>query len=176
MNRKHSVAGLVLIILFGLSLGSSLLPAAMADQLPKPTGKVLLTISGGISVTNSDDGAKFDYDMLSNLGLVDKNISTYWTSPDSIFTGVLARNIMALVGANGSWVRAVAANDYSVNLPLTDLTRFDTLLGLYHNSERMSMRDKGPVWLLYPNDSRPDKSESTINERMIWQLKSLQIH
>ena len=83
---------------------------------------------------------------------------------------------MTLLGANGTWVRAIAANDYSVNLPLTDLTGFDTLLGLSQNGERMKLRDKGPLWLLYPSDSRPDEPDTAINKRMVWQLKSLHIH
>lgn len=175
MNTKEPLERRLLIALLGMSVMLSLLPVAIADQLPKPTGKVLLTVTGNISVTNSDSGAQFDYNMLTQLGLVDKKIATVWTDPDSVFTGVLAREVMALVGANGSWVRAIAANDYSVNLPLTDLTSFDTLLGLSRNGERMKLRNKGPLWLLYPNDSRPAEPDSAINKRMVWQLKSLQI-
>lgn len=147
----------------------------LADSLPAPTGKILLTVSGGITKTNSENGAEFDFEMLSQLGLVDKQIVTQWTEPETVFTGVLTRELMALVGAEGSWVRAVAANDYSINIPLTDLTNFDTLLGLSLNGERMRLRDKGPLWLLYPNDNRPDEPESELNNRMVWQLTSLHI-
>ena len=173
---KHIVTRRTLIALLGVSILLGPLASVIAYQLPKPSGKVLLTVSGDISVTNSDSGAEFDYDMLNQLGLVDKKIATYWTGPDSIFTGVLTRELMALLGADGTWVRAIAANDYSVNLPLTDLTGFDTLLGLSQNGERMKLRDKGPLWLLYPNDSRPDEPDTAINKRMVWQLKSLHIH
>ena len=161
--------------LFTLITLLALISLANADSLAKPTGKVLLTISGDIELTNSASGAQFDYDMLEDLGFVDKKIATEWTGLDSVFTGVLARDVINLVGAKGTWVRAVAANDYSVNLPLTDLTRFETLLALSENGERMTLRDKGPLWLLYPNDSRPEVADYEIAKRMIWQLKSLQI-
>lgn len=147
----------------------------MADTLPAATGKVLLTISGDISNSNSDKGAEFDYAMLAQLGLIEKQIDTPWTDADSVFTGVLTRKLLELVGANGKWVRAGAANDYSINLPLNDLVQFDTLLGLALNGERLGLRSKGPVWLVYPNDSRPAEPQTEINKRMVWQLTSLQI-
>ena len=175
MNITYIIARRVLISLLALSLMMGLSQMSFADVLPTPTGKVLLTVSGNISLANSDSGAQFDYAMLSELGLVDKKIATHWTGPDNVFTGVLTRDLMTLVGAKGNWIRAVAANDYSVNFPLTDLTRFETMFGLSQNGQRLKLRDKGPLWLLYPNDSRPDELDSTINKRMIWQLKSLHI-
>ena len=164
-----------IIASLGLYVMLASLSAVCASSLPKPTGKILLTVTGNIEVTNADSGAQFDYEMLSQLGMVDKNIATQWTGNNSVFTGVLTREIMELVGAKGTWVRATAANDYSVNIPLTDLTRFETMLAVSKNGERMTLRDKGPLWLLYPNDSRPDNSDLAIKKRMVWQLESLQI-
>ena len=180
MKLNHSLAGCNLFGKIGLSwlllfMSVASASVASAESLARPTGKILLTVSGDIEVTNSDNGAQFDYEMLSQLGLVNKEIATHWTGPNSIFSGVLTRKLMTLLGARGTWVRAVAANDYSVNIPLTDFTEFETVLAMSQNGERLTLRDKGPLWLLYPNDSRPDDKDSIINRRMVWQLTSLQI-
>jgi hypothetical protein len=165
-----------LLTLFGLMVLTVVHSTVLADALPEPTGQVLLTITGDIERKNSEIGAQFDYDMLERLEFVEKNVITPWTEPESIFSGVLLRSLMEQVGASGNWVRAIAANDYSANIPLSDLTQFDTLLALSHNGKRMRLRDKGPLWLIYPNDSRPDKPESEINTRMVWQLVSLRVY
>ena len=175
MTLNYTLVRSNLLMLLGCSALLIVMGVACAESLPKPTGKILLTVSGDISVSNSNAGAQFDYKLLSQLGLIDKVIATQWTGPVSVFSGVLTRELMRVVGAKGNWVRAVAANDYSVNIPLTDLTDFETLLALSHNGERLKLRDKGPLWILYPNDSRPDELASAINQRMVWQLKSLHI-
>jgi len=174
MNRKmvRRVVGNILV----LATVAMFQPMAFAEILPAPTGRVLLTVSGDITRTNSEFGAQFDYDMLKQLGLIEKNIVTPWTAPDSRFTGVLARNLMEQVGARGQWVRATAANDFSANIPLTDLTEFNTLFALSLNGERMQLRNKGPIWLIYPTDSRPEETDAEINKRMVWQLVSLEIY
>lgn len=146
---------------------------ATAQPLPEPTERVLLTISGNIERTNSPEGARFDFGMLQELGLVSRRIDTEWTEGGTVFEGVLTRTLLEHVGARGEWVRASAANDYSANVPLSDLTEHDTLLALSRDGKRMSLRDKGPAWILYDNRDRPPVSQNELNDRMVWQLKSL---
>ncbi len=175
MARQTTQTRLCVVLIVVMKLCFPVFSFAQDIPLPKPSGKIILTVSGSIKLTNSNNGAEFDLDMLRELGLVEKQITNPWTEPNSVFEGVLARKLLAYLGAEGEWVRAAAANDYSVNIPLADLTQFDTLLGMSHNGRQMQLRDKGPVWLLYPNDNRPDVSESEINKRMVWQLTSLKI-
>lgn len=152
------------------------LTSAHADSLRKPAGPILLTITGAIAHKNSPNGAEFDYEMLQELGLVEQQIDTPWTDASSVFEGVLTRKLMQVIGAAGDWVTATAINDYRIVIPMSDLTDYDTMLGLSQNGKRMQVRDKGPLWILYNNDNQPPIEQSQLNKRMIWQLTSLSIH
>ena len=39
----------------------------------------------------------------------------------------------------------------------------------------MTVRDKGPFWIIYPFDSNPDYQSEVIYSRSIWQLNRLEV-
>jgi len=167
-SRFFAASVLTLLLSFGYG-------ELFAETLPTPTGRVLLTISGDIEHTNAPGKAEFDYEMLEKIGLVTMNIDTKWTSVGDVFQGILARNILDIVGAKGESIIATAANDYQITIPMSDLTDHDTLLAMTRNGVRMRLRDKGPIWLMYRKDDHPNLTDPQINSRMIWQLTTLSI-
>ncbi len=38
------------------------------------------------------------------------------------------------------------------------------------NGKPMRVRDKGPLWLVYPRDQRAELQNAVMDERWIWQL------
>jgi len=64
---------------------------------------------------------------------------------------------------------------YVITIPLSDLTEFDTMLALSMDGERMRLRSKGPAWILYDNQNRPDTGDTVLQSRMVWQLRKLTI-
>lgn len=173
-GRSRRAAGHVAA--FVLAVGAALAaPWLRAAELPRPTGRVILTVVGEIERSNAPGRAEFDYAMLAELGLVTRTVATPWTDPGTRFEGVPARALLERVGADGRWAVATAANDYRIDIPLDDLTEHDTLLALSKDGRRMPLRDKGPVWILYDDVDRPDIDEEDLRARMVWQLKTLEI-
>ena len=119
---------------------------AMADSLPVPQGRVLLTVTGAIDNTNVDGTAQFDRAMLEALGANDQNV-----------------------------VRAAAINDYRVEIPVSDAAEHEVVIALEHNGKPMRVRDKGPMWIIYPIEQSEVK-DSEFNSKMIWQLSTLHIY
>ncbi len=39
----------------------------------------------------------------------------------------------------------------------------------------MPIRDKGPLWLVYPYDSNPDLNTDKYYSRSVWQIKELNV-
>lgn len=146
---------------------------ARANVLPAPTGAVILTISGRIGVTNRDNTAQFDREGLEALGLESFTTSTPWFDGPQTFQGVPMSRIMRVVGAQGSAVTAIALNDYSTEIPMSDFTRFNVLLALKRNGEYMRVRDKGPLFIVYPYDSVPELRGQPYYGRSAWQLSQL---
>lgn len=72
-------------------------------------------------------------------------------------------------------VHLVAANDYSFDIPLSDLTEYDVILAMQADGTRLSIRDKGPIWLMYPVDDFPELQDPKYNLRLIWQLTVMEL-
>lgn len=162
-------------VLFVSLAALSVAPVVAQEPLPEPTGRVILVVSGNIAVTNSDEGAAFDREMLYALGLTEIATSTPWTDGVPTFKGVLARTVLERVGAEGTTVLASALNDYTVPVPIADFMDYDVLLATEMNGQEMQVSDKGPVWIVYPRDQNPGLQNRELHDRWVWQLKSLKV-
>ncbi len=156
-----------------LFLVAFLLPAdrqAFSDTLDMPSGPVILVVSGAIANSNVNGEAHFDYQMLEDLGLVKLVTWTPWTEGMPEFEGVRAGDLMSAVGARGKHLHARALNDYKVEIPISDFDRYEVIFALKQDGQRMRVRDKGPIWVIYRNPSSMD-----VRDKMIWQLNELRV-
>jgi hypothetical protein len=149
--------------------------AARAGELPLPQGPVVLTVSGSIANTNAEGHAKFDRNMLENIGLTEFRTMTNWFEDEVHFEGILARELLTVVAAEGKVVHAQALNGYHVEIPLDDFRSYDVLLALKMNGSYMKIRDKGPIWLVYPQSAHDELDRPEIYARWIWQLESFEV-
>ena len=163
MKLAYTIAGAA----FGLCLAA--LPA-LADVLPVPTGEVVLTISGAISNTNVDDTAQFDMDMLKAMDVETFETSTMWTEGVQTFTGVSLHALLEAVGADDVTIHATAINDYAVDIPPGDWKNEGPILAYERNGALMTIRNKGPLWIVYPFDSDARFRAEVIYSRSIWHL------
>lgn len=164
------------LICLGVLASLALLHAARpvsADPLPQPMGEVILTISGNIRQGNTPNGAEFDMAMLEGLGLTQLRTGTAWTSGPSLFEGVRARDVLALVGAEGAAVEAIAINDYATTIPMSDMQDYDVLLALKMDGQYLQTKDKGPIWVVYPRDQHSELQNSHHDKKWIWQLSDM---
>ncbi|MGR3479667.1 molybdopterin-dependent oxidoreductase [Salipiger marinus] len=145
-------------------------PVAAQEALPMPEGEPLLTVTGEISVTNQDEAAVFDRAMLESMETVTFTTSTIWTEGPQTFTGVPLSELMEAVGATGSSMKATAINDYAVDIPREDWVQDGPILAYLNDGEEMPVRDKGPLWVVYPYDLNASFQSEVIYSRSIWQL------
>jgi len=166
-----------LILLAALSVaGAALFGAAQAaSPLPKAGTPVLLEVTGKIRVTNEGEAARFDRDMLNALPQHRLETYTDWTEGPQVFEGPLLADVLERVGAYGSTLRATALNDYRVEIPRADSEAYPVVLALRQNGAPMSVRDKGPIWIIYPNATPESALASPHNDKSVWQLRSLDV-
>jgi len=154
-----------------VALALALTPFSVAAQsLDTPTGEVLLTVSGDIAITNGEGVALFDRDMLAALSPVTFTTSTIWTDGAQEFTGVPLNALLEVLQIGEATLNATAINDYAVEIPTSDAVEGGPIIAYLNNGEPMSIRDKGPLWVVYPYDSNDDYQTETIYSRSIWQL------
>jgi hypothetical protein len=157
-------------------LGACLaLGAGAAQALEQAKGKVLLTVTGKIGEKNTPDAAVFDLAMLEKLPQQNFSTQTPWAKGSTRFTGPLLRDVLAAVKASGSTIKALAINDYQTLIPMADASKFDMIVAYKMNGELMPIRTKGPLFIVYPFDSKAELRSATYYERSAWQLKSLAI-
>jgi hypothetical protein len=92
------------------------------------------------------------------------------------FTGPLASDVIALIGrSNANIAVMTAANDYSVEIPLGEFTKYEVIFAMTMNGVPLSRRDKGPIWVIYPMDQYPELQDPSFNNRLIWQLVKVEL-
>ena len=159
-----------------LLLGSaSLLLTSLAHALDSPKGKVILTITGNIRFKNAGDQADFDMDMLAALPQHSFSTSNPWYKETKKFTGPLLRDVLAAVGAQGTTLKAVALNNFKVEIPAADTQQFQMVLARLLDDKPMPTREKGPLFIIYPFDTNTELHSARYYSRSAWQLRTLEI-
>ncbi|MEC9345820.1 MAG: hypothetical protein VYB54_06310 [Pseudomonadota bacterium] len=166
-----TIRGIARALLFGLIL-SGLVPDSFA--LDRPTGTPVLTVSGMIATSNVDGSAVFDLAMLRTLPVTGIRTATPWDKGVHHFEGVSGADLVRALGASGTEFHVVALNNYEAVIPFSDFARYGVIFAYLKDGAPMSVRDKGPIFVVYPFDSDPALNREDILARSVWQVKSLE--
>lgn len=150
------------------------LPLA-ARALEAPTGAVVLTISGKLATPNDGSSAQFDMAMLERMPQTSFTTKTPWYGQPRQFTGPLVRELLMRAGAKGTTLRLRALNDYRVDVPYDDAQRYDLIVARLLDGQPMPVRDKGPLFAVYPFDALPELRNAVYYSRSAWQLRSIEV-
>jgi len=162
-------------VFVGLSMLSFAIGHSAAAHSPAPEGPVLLTLDGKIAETHGDGAAKFDRASLERLPQVRVRTETPWTKGMVEFEGPLLRDLLSLVGATGTVLEATALDAYTVEIPASDAIAHKVILAMRRNGKPMSVRERGPLWIIYPWSDDSNLSKEIYFRRSIWQLQSLTV-
>jgi len=160
----------LLIISIFLSVGN-----LWADGLQMPQGKVILTIAGNIQKTNVNDTAQFDLQMLLAFKQHEIKTKTPWTQGINKFEGPTINDLISYVAGEGQAISATALNGYRIIIPMVDVYNYPVIVALKRNDEILSIRKKGPGWVIYPWAENKELRDNLYYTRAIWQLKNLEI-
>lgn len=90
--------------------------------------------------------------------------------------GPLLRDVLAAAGITSGdriWVKAL--DGYELDIPFTDATNFDVITATTVDGKTLTVRDRGPGWIVYPNVDKPELNDALYEARSVWQLKELTI-
>jgi hypothetical protein len=162
--------------LAGGAISCGLLGPASAAELAIPKDKIILTITGSITNTNHGDAAVFDRPMLETMDTSSIETTNPWYNGTVRFDGVRMDALMRCVGATGDTLTVVALNDFSTEIPVSDFGRYGVLLALKRDGNYMPVRDKGPLFIVYPYDSSPELHAQKYFTRSAWQVARFIVH
>ena len=150
-------------------------PSAATEPLPLPTGEVVLTIEGSMARSNANGAALFDMAMLKAMPHTEFTTGTVWTEGVSTYTGVLLRDLLESLGAEGSRIVASAIDGYQAVIPTDELHADGPIVAFLRDGVPMSVRNRGPLWVIYPYDDNPAFRNDTTYARSIWQLTLIEV-
>lgn len=156
---------------------------AQAEHVDKPEGEVLLTITGNIEKTNAEfvlDGktvpaATFDMAMLEALPTEVIKTTNPWTEGKTEFKGVRFSDLLDSIGADSSHVLLHALDDYTVEVKNGMFSDYPIVIAYEQDGHYMSVRNLGPLWLMYPFDDYPELDTSQNRGHCVWQLIHIEI-
>ena len=118
---------------------------------------------------------EFSEEEFMSLPKTSVTTSTTWTAR-SKFDGPLLFDVLKHVGAAGSYLEMLALDDYSVSIPMSELTAFNPILAHSMNGKRMTARDFGPLFLMYPRDKYPNElNKLQAQSKFIWQVRRITV-
>ncbi|MBB5516176.1 hypothetical protein FHS89_002202 [Rubricella aquisinus] len=101
--------------------------------------------------------------------------STIWTEGVNTLTGPSLLSVLEAAEMTGMTVTLIALNEYAVDIPMAELEADMPVLATRMNGVPMSVRDKGPYWVVYPYDSDETLQSERIYAQSIWQLNRIMV-
>lgn len=87
------------------------------------------------------------------------------------YRGPLARDVIAMLAlADFETVDVHAANDFCARIPTEEFEDYDVILAMEADGVRLSERDMGPLWLMYPISDHQALGDETYGNRLVWQV------
>ena len=152
-----------------------ILSPAIATDLAKPTGDILLTVSGNITNQNHADGVVFDLQMLEAMPVTTFVTETPWTTGPTKFSGVRLNHLLKIAGANSRQMKMIAEDGYIYELDIEIEDKYPVIIAYKQNDEYMSLRKLGPLWVMFPFDDFPELNTETYRAASVWQLNHLEM-
>jgi hypothetical protein len=158
-----------------LLLSAGALAQADSSPLPAPHGAPILTVTGAIARANADGSVQFDAAMIEALPRRSLTTGTPWYDQPRTFEGPLLRDLLAAAGANGQTLRVEALNDYAASLPVADAFTYDVIVADRIDGKPIPVRERGPLFIIYPFDQVPALKSEEFYQRAVWQVKSIEV-
>lgn len=112
---------------------------------------------------------------LAALPQISFTTTTIWTTEAAVFSGPSLATVLDSLGAEGASLSMIAVNDYKVEMPWALMEQDTPIIANRINGEPFSIRDKGPLWVVFPYDSDPRFQTEEIYSLSIWQLNQIQV-
>ncbi len=145
------------------------------QTLPQRTGPTILTITGLDPDAHPGGAVAFDLAMLKAMPQATIKTSSIWTEGPHSFSGVPMAALAEYLHVTDATVRLHAINDYSVDMPLSETEDDAPILAYEMDGAPMPVRDKGPIWIIYPYDAGAEYRSDTVYSRSVWQLDRIDI-
>lgn len=127
-----------------------------------------------LTIENQGNMSQFTLEQL--LPHMDREIvtTTPWTNGETTFVGVSAKEMLHMLGVDKADLKVTALNNYWSKIPYKDIEKYNPLFAVKKNGHAMSVREKGPVWVIYPLSEFGEQNNEVLHSRMVWQVNRIE--
>ena len=97
-----------------------------------------------------------------------------WSDKAETFRGPLLQDVLNTACENSEKIKLTALNDYAIDMDFNEVKKYQPIVALSVDGKRLSVREKGPLWVMLPLDKHNIKDRS-LDGIMIWQLSDIEI-
>jgi hypothetical protein len=126
----------------------------------------ILTLKLGDEVIN------LSYEDMLEFTPVEHTMSNRWIEKTTTYTGVKLSGILEKYKITNEWLQMTALDGYSIKVPIVDAGK-GAFIAYLIDGKQIKIRDKGPLWLLYPFSENRALDIELYQNRSIWQLKEI---
>ena len=149
--------------------------SATACGIPQPKGGVVLTVDGMINDCTDGLQVRLDKDMVNALPRKQIRTENPWDHGPLTYEGVLLRDLMKFVKADGKSITVMALNDYRAEIPIEDIEKYDVILADKRDGVDLPVRDKGPFFVVFPFTDVPELSTEARFAQSVWQVNRISV-
>ncbi len=113
---------------------------------------------------------------LKELMTHDLSTQTPWTKGLQSFKGPRLKHFVNKHKPDAKKIVAYAIDGYHISIPVEDVKDHDVILAMEKNGRVMRIRDRGPLWVIYPWSDKPELRKETVYARAIWQVARIELH
>lgn len=151
---------------------AGLLSAAVQSAAVETSGRGTLAIAGAI-----DGGPEIRMTAaeLEAVGMAAIVTATPWSMPASRFEGPRLDTLLTALRARGDEVVFSALDGCSVTIRRAFLERYGAILAMRQDGWALSVRDRGPFWLMLPFDDDAEPRNDRYYDQAIWRVSRIEV-
>lgn len=166
-----TLIGAALVIMQVLMAGA----AGAACGIEKPKGEVILVVDGMIDGCNEGLEVAMDKAMIEALPKTEIRTENPWEQGPVSYEGVLLRDLLAFVKADGKTLTISALNDYRADLSVADTETYDVILAYKREGADIPVREKGPLFVVFPFSDVPALATEARYAQSVWQVHRITV-
>lgn len=149
--------------------------AAAACSIAQPKGEAILAVDGMINDCNEGLEVHLDRALLESLPRTEISTENPWEHGRVTYQGVLLSDLLKLVKADGKTLTISALNDYRADLSIEDAQRYRIILAYQREGVDIPVRDKGPLFVVFPFSDQPDLATEARYAQSVWQVNRITV-
>ncbi len=145
-----------------------------AEDLPVAAepGPVILTVVNSVAESKR---YQFTLQDLQSLESHTFTLTHDWSDSPHRYTGPLLSAVLEKAGMKGTTVKLRALNEYFIEIQRPFIEKYQPILAWQEDGLTLSIRNKGPLWLMTPLHQYPELNEPANVSKLIWQLSTIEV-